>query len=73
MTIDWGAVQTAEDKTQARAAADRAHARAEARRYLAETDWYVIRAADTGTSVPETIRTDRAAARDMLSSDDRMM
>ena len=38
-------------------------ANAEARTYLAETDWYVIRLQETGEPVPEDILAERAAAR----------
>lgn len=37
-----------------------------ARRYLAETDWYVVRFAETGTPIPEDIRAAREAARDSV-------
>lgn len=37
--------------------------RAEARRYLAETDWYVIRAHETGAPIPDQVAQNRAAAR----------
>lgn len=36
---------------------------AEARAYLAETDWYVIRLQETGEHVPDEILSERAAAR----------
>lgn len=35
--------------------------------YLAETDWYVIRFADTGEAIPEEIKTKRRDARDEIS------
>ncbi len=35
--------------------------------YLAKTDWYVIRHADTGKSIPEDIKTKRQDARDEIS------
>ena len=38
-------------------------ANTEARAYLAETDWYVIRLQETGEPVPEDILAERAAAR----------
>lgn len=37
--------------------------KAEARRRLAPTDWYVIRKGDTGQDVPETVTAHRAAIR----------
>ena len=68
MSIDWSALITAKDKAALAAAQEQDMARDTARRYLAETDWYVIRAADTGTSIPDPVRLARAAARDLLSS-----
>ena len=38
----------------------------EAREYLAETDWYVIRAQETGVEVPADILEARQAARDSI-------
>ena len=40
-----------------------AQANAEARAYLASTDWYVIRMQETGEPVPDDIIAERAAAR----------
>ena len=34
-----------------------------AKKYLADTDWYVTRYAETGTAIPEDIATARAQAR----------
>lgn len=36
------------------------------RAYLASTDWYVSRFAETGTPIPEDIKTKRQAARDVV-------
>lgn len=36
---------------------------AQALAYLASTDWYVIRFADTGVAIPDDIKTARATAR----------
>ncbi len=44
-------------------AREAAIATAQARSYLAETDWYVVRAAETGAPVPEEILAARATAR----------
>ena len=63
MTIDWGQVITAEAKEQAVADAAREAARRTALRYLAETDWYVIRESDTGKAVPKDVAKRRAEAR----------
>ena len=54
-------------RTAADIAAERARAAAEARRYLAETDWMVIRAAETGTPVPAEVAAARKAARKAAS------
>jgi hypothetical protein len=35
----------------------------EARAYLAETDWYIMRNVETGAAIPEEILKNRAAAR----------
>lgn len=41
-------------------------ANAEARAYLAGTDWYIIRMQETGEPVPDEILAERAAARAMV-------
>ena len=38
----------------------------EARKYLASTDWYVIRFADTGIEIPADIKLKRQQARDSI-------
>jgi hypothetical protein len=38
-----------------------------ARDYLAQTDWYVTRATETGQPVPDEVRAQRAAARRLIS------
>jgi len=38
----------------------------EARRYLSETDWYVIRQQETGVEIPVDILTERQAARNRI-------
>ena len=38
----------------------------EARRYLAETDWYVTRKAETGKAIPDDIATKRQEAREKV-------
>jgi hypothetical protein len=54
--------QIAAEKTEA----ERARIAAEARRYLAETDWMVIRAIDTGKPVPDDVTEARAKARKQI-------
>ena len=39
---------------------------AEARAYLASTDWYVVRKAETGTEIPVDVLEKRQAARDSV-------
>ena len=39
---------------------------AEARAYLASTDWYVVRKAETGTEIPADVLEKRQAARDSV-------
>lgn len=43
-------------------------AKKRARQYLAETDWYVTRKAETGAAIPSDILTKRAQARTDASS-----
>ena len=40
----------------------------EAKVYLSETDWYVIREADSGKEMPGDIKTKRAEARETISN-----
>ena len=68
MTIDWGQVITAEAKEQAAADAAREAARETALRYLAETDWMVIRAAEGGKAVPKGVAEKRSEARKIASA-----
>ncbi len=42
---------------------------AEARAYLAHTDWMVVRSVETGAAIDPAVTTKRAAARDLISSD----
>jgi hypothetical protein len=48
------------------AAAQQAKTNAEARDYLASTDWYIIRFQETAVAVPADITTARQAARDSI-------
>ena len=43
-----------------------AQANAEARAYLASTDWYVVRFAETGVAIPADIAAARQAARESV-------
>jgi hypothetical protein len=58
--VDWSQRITA-------AARDAEDARLRALRYLAKTDWLVLRAAEGGKPVPEDIRKAREEARAMAS------
>ena len=48
------------------AAAQQAKTNAEARAYLASTDWYVIRFQETAVAIPADIASARQAARDLI-------
>ena len=48
--------------------AQRARDAIAARRFLAETDWVVIRAAETGKPMPEDVAAQREAARKVASA-----
>jgi len=61
-------IKTPADLEAARAAQERAAAQAEARAYLARTDWLVVRQAETGTAIPESVTRTRAEARKLLGS-----
>jgi hypothetical protein len=56
-------IKTSADLAAEAAAAEQARAVAEARAYLADTDWMVIRAAESGKPVPADVADRRAAAR----------
>lgn len=59
-------VRTPEQIAAAAAEAEAESARANARAYLAETDWYLVRFAETGVPVPVDVATARATARAVL-------
>jgi hypothetical protein len=61
--IDWSQLITVEDKDRQAEEAQRATGNTEARAYLAETDWYVIRLQETGQPVPDDVLKSRAEAR----------
>jgi len=63
MTIDWTKLVTAADKTAAARDAETSAGRLEAKAYLAETDWQVLRAIELGEAVPTELAAQRAAAR----------
>jgi 2-oxo-4-hydroxy-4-carboxy--5-ureidoimidazoline (OHCU) decarboxylase len=63
MNIDYSQIITAEAR-QAQAQADLSVARQrEAAAFLAATDWYVSRFAETGSPIPKEVQAERKAAR----------
>lgn len=56
-------IKTADDLAREAEAAERDRLAAEARAYLAATDWMVVRMAETGVPVPSDVAEARAAAR----------
>ena len=60
-------VKTAEDLATEAEAAQRARDAGDARRFLADTDWMVIRATETGKPMPEDVAAQRAAARKAIA------
>lgn len=67
--VDWAQRETATDR-EARANEEAREAeRAAARQYLADTDWMVTRAMETGRPMPEDIRIAREAARRTASKE----
>lgn len=63
MNIDWSKKRTADQLASEGAAEEQARINAEARAYLASTDWYVTRQQETGVPIPDVVLTERAAAR----------
>ena len=61
--IDFTKMTTAEQKQAEKEQAELDRVNAEARRELAETDWYFLRALETGKPVPADIKAKRADAR----------
>lgn len=61
--IDFSKMKTAEQKANEAKAEAIEQANREARKYLADTDWYVTRLAETGLAIPEDVVAARAEAR----------
>ena len=59
--VTWTAVKAHMDKQDSFATQEQTNQTARA--YLAETDWYAIRAAEGGTAMPSDVATKRAAER----------
>jgi hypothetical protein len=60
-------IKTAKDLADEREAAALAAEKAKAQAYLASTDWYVVRHAETGKAIPADVMDARAKARELLS------
>ena len=61
--IDFSKMKTAEQKRAEAEQAEIDRVNAEARKYLADTDWYLVRALEAGEPVPAEVLEQRAAAR----------
>lgn len=61
--IDWSKLKSAEARQAEAGQAVREAGNAEARKYLAETDWYVTRHLETGAPIPQEVTQARAEAR----------
>ena len=61
--IDFSKLKTAEQKQAEKEQAELDRVNAEARRELAETDWYFLRELETGKPMPANIKAKRGAAR----------
>lgn len=66
IAIDLSLMLSAKDKEAIARAAEIEAAMGDARSYLAATDWYVARFAETGTPIPDEVRAKRDAARSSL-------
>jgi hypothetical protein len=64
--IDFLAMVTAEARQEQAAAEAEAEARREAAAYLAQTDWMVVRYAETGQPMPAQVTAQRARARAII-------
>lgn len=64
--IDWTQMFKAEDRTAAAELALQISEAADASAYLAETDWYVVRAFETEKPVPDEILAKRAECRSLI-------
>lgn len=66
MNIDFTQMKTAEEKALEEAHAEQELINTEARQYLRDTDWYVVRYQETGVEIPEDVLSERQAARDRV-------
>tara|TARA_R110002049_G_scaffold23545_10_gene83637 strand:- start:28492 stop:28716 length:225 start_codon:yes stop_codon:yes gene_type:complete len=67
--VDMSRMVTIEDRAAQAEQDAKAQARANALAYLAATDWYVVRLAETGQSVPAKVCVKRDAARKSAGGD----
>ena len=61
-------IKTTDDLQEEAQAQAAERARSEALAYLASTDWFVTRLAETGKPVPDDVATKRAAAREAANA-----
>lgn len=66
MSIDFTKMKTAEQKEREAAHAEQERINREARNYLTETDWYVLRFQETGVEIPEDVLSKREEARERV-------
>lgn len=66
MPIDKSLLVTKEDKEKAEHETELRNASYAGLSYLRETDWYVVRAMETGKLAPEDVVTKRAEAREAI-------
>ena len=64
--IDFSKVKTVEIKKEEAAKAEQERINNEARAYLNQTDWYVIRHQETGQPIPDDVLTLRQEAREKV-------
>ena len=66
ITADENGFPVLSDPPAPTAAEIQAQINAEHRAYLASTDWYIVRFAETGVAIPDEIKIARQAARDSI-------
>lgn len=66
MNIDFTQMKTAEEKALEEAHAEQERINREARNYLSETDWYVLRFQETGVEIPDDVLVARQEARNRV-------
>lgn len=68
-TLDWSVVYKTEEEIAEQDLQKAKSVRAVRDAKLADTDWVVIKAMETGTAVPEAIATERQALRDITAQE----